>query len=314
MIKKLIIKIFGRKLIELVRSKPFLINGRYREIISEVDSYSEIIKRNYGNDPELSTLLVRKFAHIIDKGLHRKDVEPGHSKSIVTELKRHLKLIDKIDRNFNNNDESILWAKEKLRIYNQLQQEGNIEKLEEITKIPVIDFNTFFQLIKSRRSNRQFLVKNVSEDKIKQLAETVNWASSSCNKQPIKLFATVNPTLAKKCLKQCKGGTGFSEFIPTFVAFCADMRGYYLPEEMYLPAIDVSLGSQNLFLAASGLGLSGSGLSWALKDKIEEKNIREFLNIPDYYQIIFNAVIGYAEKDYIQPTRKPLKNTLQLTS
>ena len=28
---------------------------------------------------EKDMLLMRKYAHIIDKGLHRRDIEPGHS-------------------------------------------------------------------------------------------------------------------------------------------------------------------------------------------------------------------------------------------
>lgn len=311
MIKKIILKIFGRKRIEYLRSKPVLVHGKYRKIIDEIESYSKIIKKNYGNDAELSMLLTRKFAHILDKGLHRKDVKAGHSNNIATELKKHLEIIENINPEYSN-DQTILWAKEKLNIYNQLQETGKIDELKGEPLKPTIDFDTYFELIKSRRSNRQFLDKPINDQIIKKLAETVNWASSSCNKQPIKLFATNNPELAKQCLNQCKGGTGFSKNIPCFIAFCADMRGYYLPDEMYLPAIDVSLGAQNFFVATSALQLSATGLSWALKDREEEKRLKSILKIPEHYQIIFNAALGYAQREYVQPLRKPLKNTLQI--
>lgn len=311
MVKKIILKIFGRERIEYLRSKPLLVHGKYRKLIDEIESYSQLIKKNYGNDAELSKLLTRKFAHILDKGLHRADVAPGHSNTIATELEKHLNIIEKINPE-DSTDQTILWAKEKLNIYNQLQETGKIDELKEEPLKPAIDFNTFFELIKARRSNRQFLDKPIDDQTIKKLAETVNWASSSCNKQPIKLFATNNPELAKQCLNQCKGGTGFSKNIPCFIAFCADMRGYYLPDEMYLPAIDVSLGAQNFFVATTALQLSATGLSWALKDREEEKKLKSILNIPEYYQIIFNAAVGYAQKEYVQPVRKPLKNTLQI--
>ena len=311
MIKKIILKIFSRERIVFLRSKPMLVHGKYRQIIDEIESYSKIIKKNYGNDAELSKLLTRKFAHILDKGLHRKDVEAGHSNTIAKELKKHLEIIENINPE-DSNDQTIQWAKEKLNIYNQLQETGKIEELKGKLLKPNVDFDTYFQLIKSRRSNRQFLDKPITDQIIQKLAETVNWASSSCNKQPIKLFATNNPELAKQCLNQCKGGTGFSENIPCFIAFCADMRGYYLPDEMYLPAIDVSLGAQNFFVATAALQLSATGLSWALKDREEEKRLKSILKIPEYYQIIFNAAVGYGEKEYVQPLRKPLKNTLKI--
>ncbi len=311
MIKKLILSVLGRERVLFLRSKPLLVNGKYRQIIAELESYSKIIRNNHGNDAELSKLLMRKFAHILDKGLHRKDVEAGHSLAVAKELKYHLEIIANVNQE-DSNDQTIQWAKDKLQIYNELQATGTIKELKGHSVQPSIDFDTYLELIKSRRSNRQFLQRPVTDQTIEKLAETVNWASSSCNKQPIKLFATNNKELAKQCLNQCKGGTGFSETVPCFVAFCADMRGYYLPEEMYLPAIDVSLGAQNFFVACAALQLSATGLSWALKDRDEERRLREILKIPDYYQIIFNAAVGYGEKEYIQPLRKPLNNTLKI--
>jgi nitroreductase len=161
-----------------------------------------------------------------------------------------------------------------------------------------------------RRSDRSFLTKSVDNETLKKLAPAVNWAASSCNKQPIVLFATTNPEIAKACLKCCKGGTGFSDFIPAFISFTADMRGYYLPDEAYLPSIDVALGAQNFFLAAKTMGLSGCCLSWALKDQKEDAQLRKLLAIPDFAQIIFNVVIGYPSKSSVTPARKNLSETL----
>lgn len=312
MIKKIILKLFGRERIEFLRSKPFLVHGKYKKIIDELEGYSKIIRKDYGKNPELSILLARKFAHIIDKGLHRKDVTKGHSKSIAIELEKNLKIIEDNGTESDLLDESVLWAKEKLNLYNELQDFGEINELMEVVSKPAIQFESFFELLKARRSNRQFLEKTVEDEILRKLAETVNWASSSCNKQPIKLFATTNPELAKKCLLQCKGGTGFGDFIPVFVSFTADMRGYYLPDEAYLPEIDSSLGAQNFFVSATLFNLSVTGLSWALKEENEEKKLRDILQIPAHFKIIFNTVIGYAEKEYIQPKRKSITNTLQI--
>lgn len=313
MVKRIILKLFGRERIEFLRSKPFLAHGKYKKIIDELEGYAQTIRKDYGNNAELSTLLARKFAHIIDKGLHRKDVSQGHSKAIAIELEKNLKIIEENSLDsYNSSDESVLWAKEKLKLYKELQDFGSITELMEISKKSSVSFESYMELIKARRSNRQFIEKTVDQKIIEQIAETVNWASSSCNKQPIKLFATNNPIIAKKCLEQCKGGTGFSNYIPAFVAFAVDMRGYYLPDELYLPEIDASLGAQNFFVSASLFELSVTGLSWALKDDLEERNLRNVLQIPSHYKIIFNSVIGYAEKEYVQPKRKSIKNTIQI--
>jgi len=306
MLKKFIIKLIGRKNIEFIRSRPFLTHGKYRPMIRELEEFSEIIDENYGKDPSLSLLLVRKFGHILDKGLHRLDVEKGHSRVIAGELGKNIKVAE---TEFKN-EETIRWAKDKLEKYNELQTSGRIEPLEESQPDLKIVFDDLYNLFKHRRSNRSFLTKNVDDEILNKLASTVNWAASSCNKQPVMLFATNDPEAAKDCLKCCKGGTGFSEFIPAFISFTADMRGYYLPDEAYLPSIDVALGAQNFLLATETLGLGGCCMSWALKDQNEEAQLRKLLSIPDYVQIIFNVVIGYPSKRAVPPTRKDLSNTL----
>jgi nitroreductase len=92
--------------------------------------------------------------------------------------------------------------------------------------------------------------------------------------------------------------------------YCIDMRGYYLPDEAFLPSIDVALGAQNLFLAAETMGLSACSLSWALKDKHEDQRLRDLLSVPDHAQIILNFVLGYPSKNAIAPVRKSLRDTL----
>lgn len=309
-IKKITLKLVGRRNIEFILSRPFLVHGKYKKIITEYDFYSNLIDfEKERNNIELTTLLNRKYAHIIDKGLHREDVSKGHSVEISKELVNTITIIEKDNA---EKDETFYWSKNKLSIYDSLQNDEKITPLKDEKEKFKIDFNDFLKFIKSRRSNRQFINKLVSEDVLLKMSETLNYAPSSCNKQPIKLFVTNNPAIASECLKQCKGGTGFSENIPCFISLCADMKGYYMPDELHLPYIDVSLGAQNLNLAMESFDLSGCSLSWAQKSKEEEERLRKILNIPMSYQIIFNMVIGYAEKEYLPPPRKTINSTIQI--
>jgi nitroreductase len=233
-------------------------------------------------------------------------VTVGHSKLIFDSFIKHLKITEEQKLE----DSTIEWAISKRSLYEDLQKDGFIKPLGDKVINSPIEFENFLDFIKVRRSNRFYLEKPISKEILNKLAITVNWASSSCNKQPIRLYTTINPDLAKTCLMHCKGGTGFGAFIPAFICFCADMRGYYLPDELYLPMIDVSLGAQNFFLAASTFDLSGTILSWALKDTNDENELRKLLSIPPYMQIVFNAVIGYPQKNYITPARKSLDQTI----
>ncbi len=298
-IGKLLRKILPYKIYKLIANGFILVPRYYKTFIQDTEKYMDISMQN---DDQKDILLMRKYGHIIDKGLHRKDAEPGHSKNIYYLLKQ---TIDKLSQNSIKKDPTYLWAKDKLCLYEQLQKNPEaFTPLHGEPLIPIVDYNTLFSLIKQRRSNRDFEKKIVTEETIIKLKTVVNWAASSCNKQPIKLFVTNNPQIAQECLKQCKGGTGFGDFIPSFWVFTANCRGYVWPSEANLPFIDTSLGAQNVFLAATTLGLSGTILSWAQKDEDEEKRLRNILNIPSDYQIIFCSVLGYAQTTFSTPNRK----------
>lgn len=292
-------KILPFRFYKLIANGFIIVPAYYNSIIKDIEKY---IDCSALDSHEKDVMFMRKFAHIIDKGLHRKDIAPGHSKSIYELLKKEL---DNLKDSKYKNDPTYEWAVNKLKLYEQLQLEPyNFHPLNSEHQAPIVDFNVLFNLIKERRSNRIFKRIKLSYDAIVALSETVNWAANSCNKQPIKLFSTNKPDIAVECLRCCRGGTGFSDFIPSFWAFTADVRAYVWPTEMYLPAIDTSLGAQNLFLAATTLGISGTILTWAQKTKQDELKLRQLLNIPEEYSIIFCAVLGYADVENVTPARK----------
>ena len=247
-------------------------------------------------------MLIRKYGHIIDKGLHREDVTPGHSKAFYNDLKR---LIKKVQHTEYADDPTVLWATEKLVKYESLQTAPEqFTPLRKESPVSHISFEQFEQLIKERRSNRCFTDRPVTDDVVHKLRDVANWAANSCNKQPIRIFVANEQNLAKACLKCCAGGTGFGDVIPSFWCFTANVRGYVWPSEMYLPHIDTSIGAQNVFLAAQTLGITGTILTWGQHTPQDDKDLRRLLKIPDDHAIIFCAVMGYAEYSYLTPERK----------
>lgn len=298
-VAKILRRLLPFKYYKLVANGFIIVPSYYKSIIEDAEKYMNL---SLLDSPEKDVLLMRKYAHILDKGLHRRDAEPGHSKSVYENLKL---LIGKLSETKYSKDATYIWAESKLKKYEMLQRDP--KSFEPFCGEPVtsqISYENLFSLIKQRRSNRVFKERQISEDVIRHLKEVANWAASSCNKQPIQLFVTNNPDLSKKCLACCKGGTGFSDYIPSFWAFTANVRGYVWPSEMYLPYIDVSLGAQNLFLAAETFGVSGTVLSWAQKNKQEELQLKSLLSIPDDCTIVFCAVLGYPLYRYLTPIRK----------
>lgn len=292
-------KIIPFRLYKLVANGAIIVPKYYQTIIKDAEIWHNM-SLEYSDDKEI--MLMRKYAHIIDKGLHRKDISPGHSKEC------YLALCDSIKRLSGSkyvDDPTYQWAVEKKERYELLQQNPeSVQPLIGADNQDLVSYEQLFALIKSRRSNRNFLDKTIDISTMAKIKETVNWASSSCNKQPVRIFATNNPTVAKECLKCCKGGTGFGEFIPSFWVFAANIRAYVWPSEIYLPVVDVCLGVQNVMLSALTLGITGTLLSWAQKSEEEDKQLRKLLNIPHEYQIVICSAMGYAAFNYSTPSRK----------
>ncbi len=298
-IGKCLRKILPWYLYKLIANGFIIVPKYYKGIIKDAEHYRDYSLQECD---EKTMLLLRKHAHILDKGLHRQDASNGHSVGCYQELSKE---IARLQNTHLAKDPTYIWGQNKKNAYEELQRHPKtFEPLHGEKPKLRIKFEDFYELIKQRRTIRYFLERTIQDAIIHQLKETANWASNSCNKQPISLFVTNNPIVAAECLTLCAGGTGFGNFIPSFWAFTADTRGYVWPLELYLPAIDVSLGAQNVFLAAHTLGISGTILSWALKTEEEEDKLRNFLKIPKEYTIVFCAVMGYAAHWSQTPVRK----------
>jgi len=298
MIGRLFRNLLPRRVYKLVANGAIVVPAYYSTIITDAERNFD---RAAADTDEKCLLLMRKYAHIIDKGLHRRDAGPGHSKNYYHLLKE---CIIRLKSTQYANDPTVRWAEEKLRVYERLQNGEFFMPLSGEQPTGIIPLESFEALAHARRSNRDFSDKIVPNEIIDRLKDLANWASSSCNKQPINIYATNDPALASECLKCCKGGTGFSEHIPSFWVFTADILGYVWPTEIFLPSVDVCLGVQNVMLGATTAGLSGTLLSWAQKDDEEEHRLKSLLHISEHHQIIICAVIGYANTVFQTPARK----------
>ena len=297
-VSKVIKSILPYRIYKLIANGAIIVPAYYKTIIDDAEKSFDL---SLEDSDEKVLLLMRKYAHIIDKGLHRKDAAPGHSKKYYTLLSQ---AIERLRHTKYSDDPTVHWAIGKLEKYQQLQKGGKFLPLCGRKEGFIISFESFETLAKSRRSNRDFSEIEISESIINKLRNIANWAPSSCNKQPIEIYVTNNPCLASKCLKCCRGGTGFSANIPSFWVFTSDILGYVWPSEIYLPIVDVCLGVQNVLLGATTFGLSTTILSWAQKSEEEEKELRKLLNIPPHHQIILCGVMGYANRDFQTPERK----------
>jgi nitroreductase len=285
-----------------------LVPSKYREIIDDIEAAIALQRNDNSLNNDYWAQKLRQAAHIIDKGLQRYDSESGHS---AAWYQRAQEALSHIEETIVPQDPSLVWAAQKIKEYEKLQS-GEQPSRKRWTGFEMCHKEGLLEVIKTRRSIRLYSQKTIDIDVIKRIVEVVNWSPTSCNRQPAKVFVTNNPALVRSCLAACQGATGFSEFVPCFLCFCADLRSYWLPKEIDLSLIDISLGVQNCCLIAHTLGLSLTLLSWAQHSDDDERELRNLLGIPDYYKIVVNGALGYPEYEAPVPLRKPIESTLVL--
>lgn len=287
---------------------PAIVPNGYREEVAMAESILIMRHEKRGQDDEYWASNLRKYAHILDKGLQCCDCEPGHGRDYY---KLACASRDMISGSEMLRDPSVVWAREKIAAYEYLQKTcGNGGKLGPFVST-VCSYDDLIDAIKTRRSIRNFANLALPREAVEKIAEAVNWAPSSCNRQTVKIFIADSSALIKTCLEANSGATCLSGEISCFMSFCADLRVYDMPTELTLPVLDVALGMQNCCLTAHSLGVGMTLLNWTHHDLLQEKQLREALSIPPHYRIVANAALGYPEVGAPPPSRKSARFTYE---
>lgn len=282
----------GRALTGLRRA---LLRG-YCPHLAQIEASRSQVRDGSGLDDDYWAQQLRRSAHMLDKGLRSPDCAAG--RGLAARASAGLAL-QRIRDHETLCDPSIQWAIAIVHEHDLMQSSGT-PRPGGADSAPdgsqgrkLTEFSWLRGVMTSRRSVRNYEHASVRLDELEDIAEAAVWAPSSCNRQTVKLFMTDEPGRAAECLRQCAGATCFGDFIPAFVAFCADLRSYALPGEMFVPALDVGLCAQNACLAAHALGLSLTLLSWAQHSEQEAQRLSALLDIPASHQVVVCGALGY---------------------
>jgi nitroreductase len=169
-----------------------------------------------------------------------------------------------------------------------------------------------FEILRSRRSIRKWLLREVDDRLVRRLVEAASWAPSACNRQSCRYLVVTNSEGREAMAKTREKWLANA---PVLILVGADKRNY-LPEEVdFVPYMDAAVASQNMLLMAHGLGLG------AVIVKATEKDIRslgaegdvqkierfyETLRLPSYFLPVAIIAIGYPARIPRAPPRRPI--------
>lgn len=159
---------------------------------------------------------------------------------------------------------------------------------------------TLLDIIKGRRSIREFKKKEIPEEVIDKLIDAIIWAPSAGNLQSRFFYFVFNLEIKKKLVRAALD----QEFIasaPLSIVGCCDYRisqRYGNRGKELYTIQDVAVSIQNLMLTAYEQGL---GSAWV--GAFREEEVREILNIPPHLRPVVIVPIGYPDEEPLPPKR-----------
>ena len=150
--------------------------------------------------------------------------------------------------------------------------------------------NNLLDVIRSRRSIRNFVYKKIDNDTIKEILDCGRWAPSGRNSQPWKVCIVAHPTVKRMIAEQSKYGGIIESAYLNFVVFLDLERGYDRVKDV------LAMGAfiQNMLLAVHAKGLGAVWIGEILKNK--EKISEIFKYSPESYELMGVLTVGLIDE------------------
>jgi len=150
--------------------------------------------------------------------------------------------------------------------------------------------NNLIDLIRSRKSIRNFIYKKIDNETIKAIVECASWAPSGRNSQPWKVSIVSHPTVKRLIAENSKYGGIIESAYLNFVVFLDLERGYDRTKDV------LAMGAfiQNMLLAIHAKGLGAVWIGEILKNK--EKVSEIFKLSPDKFELMGVITCGLIDE------------------
>ncbi len=175
-------------------------------------------------------------------------------------------------------------------------------------------------LLKHRKSVRDFLNKPVEREKIIMCLEAARLAPSACNSQPWKFIVVDDGPLKYKLCDAAFSGVysmnSFCKMAPVIVVvisekskFLARIGGMFRGTKYCL--IDIGIAIEHFVLQAEDLGLGTCWIGW-----FNEGGVKSILNIPQDKKIDILIAVGYYDREKLGPEhdREPIDKIASFNS
>jgi nitroreductase len=147
------------------------------------------------------------------------------------------------------------------------------------------------EAIRTRRSIRSYIQKEVEQGKLDQILEAARLAPSGANRQEWK-FVVVKDQELKKELAGVTRGQSFVASAPVVVAAVATDPSVTTGSGEPAHRIDIAIAVDHMTLAAHALGL---GTCWI--GAFDQRGAEGVLGVPDSAEVVVLLTLGYATEE-----------------
>ncbi len=151
------------------------------------------------------------------------------------------------------------------------------------------------ELLRKRRSVRQFQNKKVEKEKIDALVESVLRSPSSRSLNPWEFVVVTEPEIIAELSQAKPHGASFMKNAPLAIVICAD------PSKSDVWIEDCSIATLLLHLEATDLGLGSCWIQIRMRDHSNEKSsenyIKELLCLKEDTVVEAIVAIGYSKEE-----------------
>jgi nitroreductase len=166
-------------------------------------------------------------------------------------------------------------------------------------------------IIKGRRSMRKYQEKEIPEESLDQILESVRWAPSWANTQCWEVIIVKDPGIKEQLQATLirNPATKAMAQAPVVLVLCGKLKisGYYEGRlETKLGdwfMFDLGIASQNICLTAYNLGLGT-----VIVGQFDHNRVKGILGVPDDYGVVTMIPLGYPAKDPKAPKRREIND------
>lgn len=182
--------------------------------------------------------------------------------------------------------------------------------------------NTVIETLKSHRSFRQYLDKDIPNKIVDTLVEATQAAPSWVNGQQVSIILIKDKEKKQNLAELCGNQKWITE-APIFFVFCADFYRAKLASEMENTSFDAAEQSDVLLVGATDVGISLANMITAAESlglgtvpiggiRRNVSDVIDLLQLPEYVIPISGLCVGYPANDPGKKPRLPKESVLHL--